>query len=74
MRRPRQATILKAAISLALVLFLFTYRPLSWSALRTAVAAPQWPWLALSGCVFALSAVCGALQWAWILRCSGLRV
>jgi hypothetical protein len=74
MRRPRRSTILKTAISLALVVFLFACRPLTWSALRTAVAAPQWPWLALSGGVFALSAVCGALQWAWILRCSGLRV
>lgn len=74
MRRPRTAMLLKAGVSLALVAFLFAYRPLSWSTLRAAVAAPQWPWLALSGCLFALSAVCGALQWAWILRGTGLRV
>ncbi len=74
MKRLRPATILKTGVSLALVVFLFAYRPLSWSTLRAAVAAPDWPWFALSGFVFALSAVCGALQWAWILRCSGLRV
>ena len=74
MRRPRAATLLKAGVSLALVAFLFAFRPLSWSTLRAAVAAPQWPWFALSGCLFALSAVCGALQWAWILRGTGLRV
>lgn len=62
--------LLRAAVSLALILVLL--QRIDFGTVVDALAAPHWGWLAAAVAVFAASALGGALQWAWILRTSGL--
>ena len=72
MNRRMVSSVVKAAVSLTLIWFLFRHRDVSWQALGAAVASPRWPWLAAAALAFTVSVLAGALQWSWILRAAGL--
>jgi len=60
----------KVLVSMVLVVILLQRIPLA--TVTDALADPEWSWLLIAVGVFAVSALGGALQWAWILRTAGL--
>lgn len=62
--------VAKLLVSGLLVAFVLTR--LSLGEIRSAVESPQWGWLLAAFVVYALSAVGGAMQWAWILKGAGI--
>ncbi|MCB1149944.1 flippase-like domain-containing protein [bacterium] len=67
----RRNTLLRALVSLVLVAVLLRRIPLE--TVRASLAHPDPLSLAAALGVFAVSALGGALQWAWLLRGAGLR-
>lgn len=67
----RRQDLLRAAVSAVLVALLLQRIPLD--TVRASLADPDPLWLGAAVGVFAVSVLGGALQWAWILRRSGLR-
>jgi len=72
MNRRAFGMVLKLAVSVLLVWFLFRFRDVSSTSLLEVVDDPDWALLGLAVAVFATSAVAGAVQWGWILRVAGL--
>jgi uncharacterized protein (TIRG00374 family) len=73
LRAPRRrwlAAAARTAISIGLVAALLSR--LSLADIRSAFEAPVWHLLAAALVIYGLSALGGALQWAWILRVAGL--
>jgi len=66
----RRNALLRLAVSAVLVVVLLRRIPLA--TVRASLADPDPAWLAAAVGVFAVSALGGALQWAWILRRAGL--
>ena len=60
----------KLTISAGLITWLLSR--LSLSEVQLAMDHPHWGWLALGFLVYGLSALGGAIQWAWILRAAGI--
>jgi glycosyltransferase 2 family protein len=60
----------KVAVSAALIGWLLSR--LSLEEIRLTMDHPRWEWLTAAFLVYGLSAVGGALQWAWILRTAGI--
>ncbi len=67
--RQRTGFLVKVLVSLGLLAALLARQPLE--DIREALAHPQWSWLAISFAVYGVSAVAGALPWAWLLRGAG---
>ncbi len=70
-RRRWLAFAVKVAVSALLIVLLLAR--LSLAEIKTALANPRWSILVASLFVYGLSAVTGAMQWAWILRVSGIK-
>jgi len=62
--------VAKLAVSVLLIVLLLTR--MSLAEIRAALANPNWLILAAALAVYGLSAVGGAIQWAWILRVAGI--
>jgi hypothetical protein len=60
----------KLLVSVVLMVVLFQRIPLT--SVTDVFSDPDWTWLLVAVGVFAVSALGGALQWAWILRKAGL--
>ncbi len=68
--RPWLTFLAKLAVSVLLVVLLLSR--LSLAEIRAAFGAPVWPLLLTALGVYGLSALGGAVQWAWILRVAGI--
>lgn len=54
------------------LLLWFVVSRVTWAEVRSALSDPLWGWLGAALAVYAVSALAGAQQWAWILRAAGL--
>jgi glycosyltransferase 2 family protein len=61
-----------AKLALSGVLMWFVLSRLTWTEVRAALTDPRWGWLGAAFVTYAVSALGGAQQWAWILRAAGL--
>ena len=70
----RDVLIFLAKLLVSAVLITVVIKRLSWAEITAALANPHWGWLGAALAVYALSALGGATQWAWILRAAGIAV
>lgn len=70
--RGRDLVLFGAKVVVSSCLIWFVLSRLSLGEIRQAMDNPHWGWLAGALAVYALSAVGGAQQWAWILRAAGI--
>lgn len=64
--------IFLAKLLVSALLVTFVLSRLSLEDIRQAMQDPSWGWLAAAFLVYAVSAVGGAMQWAWILKAAGI--
>ncbi len=69
----RRWGIFAAKLAVSALLIGLLLNRLSLVEIREALAHPRWSLLAAALAVYGLSAVGGAVQWAWILRVAGIR-
>jgi len=69
----KDLAIFLAKLVVSTLLVAFVLSRLSLDEIRAAMEHPRWGWLLAAFAVYAVSAVGGALQWAWILKAAGIR-
>ena len=68
----RRWWVLLAKVAVSTLLIVLLLSRLSLGEIREAMASPRWSFLAAALAIYAVSAVGGAVQWAWILRVAGI--
>ncbi len=68
----RDLLIFLAKLLVSAGLIAVVIRRLSFAEIKAALAQPHWGWLAAALAVYALSALGGAAQWAWVLKAAGI--